>query len=92
MKSEANLLKGLASVDYRYIKKLKKLLDKLKDNNALPADFDSDAASMVIYGIIMTQFFMYVYNEKTSLEELEKEIRKLFEFVFEKKCNIYKIL
>lgn len=86
LKSESKLFKGLSSLDFRYLEMFKALLEDLKVRNVLVPDFDVDSAAMVIYGIFLTQFLLFIYSENTTFEQMEQEIRRQIGFVLEGKC------
>ncbi len=81
-KSENRLFKGLTSLDFKYIEKLKALLLDLRERGALALDYDIDSASMAVYGTFLTQFLLYIYSDEMTLEQLERGIRRQVGFIF----------
>lgn len=86
LKEESRVIQGLFSLDFRYIEKFKSLLEALKKQGALVPDFNVDAATMVIYGIFMTQFLLFVYSNDTTFDQMERNIREQVAFALEGKC------
>lgn len=86
-KSESKLFKGLTSMDFKYIERLKALLQGLKERGALAAGFDVDAAAMAVYSTFLTQFLLYIYIDETTFDQLEQDIRKQASFIFGGKCS-----
>lgn len=84
-KSESKLFKGMTSMDFKYIEKLKALLTNLKDRGALAAAFDVDAAAMVVYSTFLTQFLLYIYSDEMTFDQLEQDIRKAGRIYFWRK-------
>ena len=87
-KSESKLFKGLTSMDFKYLEKLKALLQNLKERGALAAAFDVDAAAMAVYSTFLTQFLLYIYSDETTFEQLEQDIRRQVGFIFGGKCSM----
>jgi formate dehydrogenase maturation protein FdhE len=87
MKSDRKFAKGLASIDYGFIEKLKAMLCDFRARRLLPEGFDTDVAAMVVYGIIMTQAMLYIYEGETTVEQMKREIRRQIAFVFDGKSS-----
>lgn len=90
LKSESKLFKGLASLDFRYLEKFKTLLKDLKSRGMLVPDFDIDSAAMVVYGIFLSQFLLFIYSDSTTFEQMERDVRRQLCFALEGKCLIQK--
>lgn len=76
------LFRGLSSLDFQYIRKLRELLETLRTQSVLPRDFDTDSAAMVVYGIFLTQFLLFIYSDDTTFEQMEQAIRRQVGFAF----------
>ena len=86
LKAESRLMQGLFSLDLRYLEKFRMLLGDLKAQGALMPDFDVDSAAMVIYGIFLTQFLLYIYSDDATFDQMEQNIRGQVVFALEGKC------
>jgi AcrR family transcriptional regulator len=87
IKNNSVLLKGVMSLDYKYLDRLKDFLDKKKAY--FYDDFNSEDAAYTIYGILMSQMFIYMYDE-SSFEDSLNKIKNQIRFVFKGKCKKYK--
>jgi AcrR family transcriptional regulator len=86
-KSDSRLFKGLSSMDFKYIEKLNALLLGLREKHILAANFDTEAASMAVYSIFLTQFLLYVYNDAMTFEQLRQDVGRQVGFIFGESSN-----
>jgi len=87
-KSNNFLFKGMIRLDYKFINKLKVLLENVKNKGYLLPNFNTDEAAYTIYSVVMTQFILYIYSEDTTFNSLENNIENQIRFIFEGKCVI----
>jgi len=87
-KSNNFLFKGMIRLDYKFINKLKVLLENVKNKGYLLPNFNTDEAAYTIYSVVMTQFILYIYSEDTTFNSLKNNIENQIRFIFEGKCVI----
>lgn len=86
-KSNNFLFKGMIKLDYKFIKRLKVLLEKIKDKGLLPPSFNTDEAAYAIYSVVLAQFILYLYSEDITYNALTTNIEQQIRFIFEGKCT-----
>ncbi|HZK54978.1 MAG TPA: TetR/AcrR family transcriptional regulator [Desulfosporosinus sp.] len=86
-KSNNFLFKGMVKLDYKFIKRLKILLEKIKDKEQLTPSFNTDEAAYAIYSVVMAQFILYLYSEDITYDALTTNIEHQIRFIFEGKCT-----
>ncbi len=91
IKSNNLLFNGMMKLDFRYIEKLKCLLENIKERGLLSESFNVNEAAYAIYGILMTQLLMYCYIDSMTFDELSLNIENQMKFIFEGKASIHKI-
>jgi len=87
-KSNNFLFKGMIRLDYKFINKLKVLLENVKNKGYLLPNFNTDEAAYTIYSVVMTQFILYIYSEDTTFNSLKNNIENQIRFIFEGKCVV----
>lgn len=87
-KSNNFLFKGMIGIDYKFINKLKVLLENIKDKGLLLPNFNTDEAAYTIYSVVMTQFILYIYSENITFNVFTNNIENQIRFIFEGKGTI----
>lgn len=89
-KTNTFLFKGMIKMDYRFIEKMKILLEDIRDSGMLRTDFNADECAYALYSVLLTQFILYVYTEDISFEKFVVNIENQVKFIFDGKCSIKK--
>jgi hypothetical protein len=81
MKSNNRVLQEIMKSDYLYLDKIKFKIEEIKTIGLLPEDFVADTAVNLIYGVLMLNLMMYVYEETCTFDEVCVRIEDGIRFV-----------
>jgi AcrR family transcriptional regulator len=84
------LFKGIAKLDFKLIDKLQQLLEKEIDRGKLSPSFNAADGANAIYGVLMMQFFMYVFFDEITVDEFTEKFISQIRFIFEGKSRLRK--
>ncbi|MGV8906220.1 MAG: TetR/AcrR family transcriptional regulator [Acetobacterium sp.] len=87
-KSNNFMFKGMIRFDYKFIDKLKVLLENNKNRGYLLPNFNTDEAAYAIYSVVLAQVILYIYSEDITFNALTGNIENQIRFIFEGKCTL----
>jgi AcrR family transcriptional regulator len=85
MRSDKLPITEVMRADFRMIENIHDLLNQMKENGLLNADFDVETANDLIFSAVFYRLSLYIYSDELSFEEVLIKIKLHIEFIF--RCN-----
>jgi len=70
----------MIKLDYEFLSVLNELLCVLVEEGKLKEDFNVNECAKVVFSIIATSLFSFVYDDNSNIEEVKKMIKKQIDF------------